>query len=298
MHPFIEEYTRPGHLCYICRNFQYLMFRACLYTLFIFYIIFIVSCSNTKRVVFFAEDARRDSIVYSQDIAQHGDAIIYPDDILAINVASTTFANEMKPSQVFLDGGLSFNSSATIGPGSGAGGTSGKNSYLVDSAGFIDYPIIGKIHMGGLSIRDAKDLLLRNLVDYLKQPVVEVRIVNYRITMLGEIGTQGPIIVPNHKITIIDAIAAAGGIPLTGRKDNILIIREAGGRREFGHINLNNRSVFNSPYYYLRQNDIVYVEPSHIRRQEANEFLRLYLPLISGLLSSALAIFAIIQYRN
>ena len=90
----------------------------------------------------------------------------------------------------------------------------------------------------------------------------------------------------NQKISILDAIAAAGDIPITGRKDNVLIIRETEGKREYARLNLNSRTLFSSPYYYLKQNDIIYVEPARIRRQENNDFLKFYLPTIRTILSS------------
>lgn len=225
-----------------------------------------------------------------QDVLQRNGATIQPDDVLAINIASISFAPEDKPSAVFLTGGISYNVGVN-----GAFISGGNNSYLVDSSGFIDFPRIGRLKMAGLSIREAKDELANRLKDYLKQPVVEIRIINYRITMLGEVGAPGPLVAQNHKMTIIDAISASGGIPLTGRKDNVLVIRETAGKREYGRIDLNSRTLFNSPFYHLKQNDIVYVEPSRIRRQEANEFLRLYLPTFSTLISTALALYAVVQ---
>jgi polysaccharide export outer membrane protein len=165
---------------------------------------------------------------------------------------------------------------------------------LVDSNGYIDYPRIGRLKLSGLSSRDAKNLLAERLKDYLAQPAIEVRILNYRITILGEVGAQGPIYASNQKMNIIDAISAAGGIPISGRKDNVLIIRETGNKREFARVDLNSRNVFNSPYFYLKQNDIVYVEPSRLRRQEANEFLRFYLPVATSLLTTACSVYTLV----
>jgi polysaccharide export outer membrane protein len=256
-------------------------------------ILSLASCGGTKKVVYFNENLRPDSSAMLQSITQHSQATIQPDDIVAINVASISFFDESKANNVFLEGGLSFGATTASGGGAATPTTGAKNSFLVDSAGYIEYPRLGKIKLGGLSISDAKDMMSNKLKDYIKQPVVEVRIVNYRVTMLGEIN-NGPIIAPNHKLTIVDAIAAAGGIALTGRKDNILIIRETNGQREFGHIDLNSRNLFNSPYYYLKQNDIVYVEPSRIRKQEANEFLRFYLPVVTTLLATAVSTYALI----
>jgi len=264
------------------------MFKASLCVLFSSIILCLAACSGPKKTVYFTEDSRPDSTVYNQLIAQHAEATIQPNDILAISVASPSFSPEDKPSQVFLNGGLTY---AVTGNG---GTSTANNSFLVDSSGYIDYPRIGRLKMGGLTITHAKEELAMRLKDYLKQPVIEVRILNYRITMLGEISNPGPLLTSNHKMTIIDAIAQSGGIPITGRKDNVLIIREVNGQREFAHIDLNSRNVFNSPYYYLHQNDIVYVEPSNIRKQEGNEFMRLYLPSITSILSLVLMTYTIV----
>ena len=264
------------------------MFKASLCVLLSSTILFLTSCTGPKKTIYFTEDTRPDSNVFTQTIAEHGEAVIQPNDILAINIASPSFAPEDKPSMVFLNGGLTYNTSPT-----GGGVSSGNNSFLVDSSGYIDYPRIGRLKMGGLSITRAKEELAMRLKDYLKQPVLEVRILNYRITMLGEVGTPGPLLTSNHKMTILDAIASSGGIPITGRKDNVMIIREVNGQREFARLDLNSRNVFHSPYFYLRQNDIVYVEPSHIRTQEGNEFLKLYLPSITSILSLVLMLYSV-----
>ncbi|MBS1643808.1 MAG: polysaccharide biosynthesis/export family protein [Bacteroidetes bacterium] len=252
------------------------------------------SCGVSKKVVYFSDTAPNDTAVRYQTIAPEADAVIQPDDILAINVSSPSFAPDDRPSQVFLDGGLSFGNASD----NGVGGAVNKNSYLVDSAGYIDYPRIGKLKMGGLTIRQAKEAMVAQLKDYIKQPVIEVRIVNYKITLLGEVSRPGPLLTSNHKMTIIDAIAAAGGIPITGRIDNVLVIREVNGRREEARLNLHSNNVFNSPYFRLKQNDIVYVEQSKVKKEEANTFLRLYLPVFTSLLTSAVTIVALVRLNN
>ncbi len=267
------------------------MLSARSYVLFSSIILLLFSCKGPREVIYFVNDTKPDSNVLYQDITQRYDAIIQPNDIIAINVSSISFVADDRPSLVFLEGGLAYSASPTMGAGT-------KNSFLVDSSGFIDYPRIGRLKMAGLSIPQAKQELASRLKDYLKQPVIEVRIVNFRITMLGAVGTPGPLLTSNHKLSIVDALAAAGGIPPTGRKDNVLIIREEKGRREFARIDLNSRNVFNSPYYYLHQNDIVYVEPSRISKQESNEFLRFYLPTITSFLGIALTVFALIRISN
>lgn len=226
------------------------------------------------------------------------EATIQPNDILAINVASITFYKEGQTSQVFLDGGLPYSGPSGTATGGESSTGSGRNTYLVDSVGYIDYPRVGKLKLAGLSTREAKNLLAEKLKDYLFQPSIEVRILNYRITMLGDVGHEGPIYVSNHKVSIVDALAAAGGIPITGRKDNVLVIREEGNKRVFARLDMNSRNVFNNPYYFLKQNDIVYVEPSKIRRQEANTFLRFYLPIATSLITTALSVYTIVLVNS
>lgn len=249
-------------------------------------------CVGAKQAVFFRTDTPPDSTVSYLEVPGRGEATIYPEDVVAINVASVTFYKDGNSSQVFLDGGLPYVPSAMGTGPQFMQNMNAKNSFFVDSAGNIDYPQIGKLKIAGLTTRQAKDLLVTKLKDYLFNPTVEVRIMNFRITMLGEVGNQGQIMASIPRVTIIDAIAAAGGIPLTGRKDNIKVIRDGG--RTTGFLDLNSKNIFNSPFYYLKQNDIVYVEQTRVRRQEANEFLRFYLPTISTLVTSATLIYTTI----
>jgi polysaccharide export outer membrane protein len=193
---------------------------------------------------------------------------------------------------VFNNGGMAGAVAAQSGSNVQQGPQKG---YLVGPDGSIDFPAVGKISIAGLSIEQAKGVLAKKLSDYINEPVVEVRIINYKVNMMGEVNRVGPVLAPNHKINILEAISAAGDIPLTGRKDNVLIIRERNGKQEFGRVNLNSRTVFTSPYYYLQQNDIVYVEPNRIKRQETNEFLRFYLPTIATVLTSILSVYGIVQ---
>lgn len=277
--------------------------QQCVYILSLF-VVLVSACRGPKQTVYFRNDHPVDSTIIIQDVTQRSNARIQPNDVLAINIASLSFVPEDKPSLVFLNGGLAYTatggvaSNAAGGSNQSGGAAAGNNSYLVDSSGYIDYPRIGKLKMAGLSIEEAKTKLTNLLKDYLKSPVVEVRIVNYRITMLGEVVMPGPIYTSNHRMNILDAIAIAGGIPIFGRKDNVLIIREVEGKREFARLDLNSRDVFNSPYYYLRQNDIVYVEPSNVRKQEGNEFMRVFLPVITSTIGLILSIYALVTLAN
>lgn len=256
------------------------------------------SCTGPQKAVYFKENIPNDPKIITQKIEHFKEAIVQPDDILSIHLSSISSIAEQTTggiiTSVFNDGGTGY-STAVSG---GAGGSSGGKGYLVDPDGYIDYPVIGKIKVAGFTIRQVKDALASRLKNYVKDPVVEVNITNYRITVLGEVGHPGQITAPNHKISIIDAIAAAGDIPISGRKDNVTVIRETEGVREFARLNLNSREVFSSPYFYLKQNDIVYVEPGKQRKQEGNNFFRFYLPAITSLMSTLLAIYGIVQLTN
>lgn len=257
------------------------------------------ACKGPKNVIYFKESIANDTSSSFVPVRELEDPKVQPDDILAINVSSIQSLLDKNASQlsVYNSGGTQFSILASSG---GQGGVAGvaTTGYLVDPLGYITFPVIGQVKVGGLTMRQVKDTMAAHLASVIKEPVVEARILNYKVTLLGEIPRPGPILAPNHKITILDAIAAAGDIPISGRKDNILIIRDYGGQRQMGRINLNNKDVFSSPFYYLKQNDIVYIEPVKLRRQENNEFLRFYLPVISSLISTGLAVYGITQLAN
>lgn len=260
-------------------------------------ILLATSCAAPQKTIYFAENAPLDPHVQVENIEKRKEIVVLPDDILAINVSSissiTAGSGTSDPVTIFNEGGTVYNITSSIGGGQSGGGSN--KAYLVDANGFIDYPVLGKVKVSGLTLRQVKDMLAKRLEDFVKDPVVEARIINYKITVLGEVGSPGSIIASNHKLSVVDAIALAGDMPITGRKDNVLIIRETEGRREYARLNLNSRNVFSSPYYYLKQNDIIYVEPARVRRQESNDFLRFYLPTMTSLLSTAIAIYGVTQ---
>jgi polysaccharide export outer membrane protein len=264
--------------------------------------VFAASCSAPQKTIYFVDNSQQNLSVQVENIERTKEVTILPGDIVSISVSSISSILASGNSNqnvgastvaIFNEGGMAYSISAGSAGGGGAGNTAQNKGYLVDEYGFIDYPILGKLKLSGMTLRQIKELIAGKLVAFLKEPVVDANIINYRITVLGEVGHEGPIVSHNQKISIIDAIAAAGGIPITGRKDNVLIIRETEGKREFARLNLNSRNVFNSPYFYLKQNDKIYVEPSRVRRQENNDFLRFYLPTLMTLISSVITIYSI-----
>lgn len=249
------------------------------------------SCATHEKSVYFSDNSPNRNADFTQRVERQKELTVQPDDILAIHVTTISSIAEKTPINIFNDGGTTYSVSETNSQG---GSNLQTNGYLVDASGNIDFPVIGKMYVGGKTIRQVKDGLAMKLKDYIKDPVVEARIINYRVTVLGEVNRPGTINAPNHRISVVDALAAAGDVMLTGRKDNILIVRETDGVREFARLNLNSTNVFSSPYYYLKQNDIVYVEAARIRRQQNSEFTQTYLPVISSLVSTILAVYGIV----
>lgn len=172
---------------------------------------------------------------------------------------------------------------------------SGNNSqfldYIIDTDGNIDFPVLGKIKLIGLTVEEAKDLIKKKLSDgYLKDPIVNMRILNFRISVLGEVRSPGTYMVSGQRITIMEALGLAGDLTIKGRRDNILVVRDFNGTKTYTRVNLTNKEVFNSPVYFLTQNDVVYVEPNNSAMSESKGDSRigLILSISSFLISLAI----------
>jgi polysaccharide export outer membrane protein len=144
--------------------------------------------------------------------------------------------------------------------GSQGGGGAPTQGYLVDEKGEITFPYLGKVPAAGLSKTLLTDNLNKGIKQYVDSAIVTIRLLNYRVTILGEVTRPGTYSIPSERVTILDAIGLAGDLNIYGRRDNIKVIRTVNGVREMGTLNLNTGNIFNSPYFYLRQNDFVYVE--------------------------------------
>ncbi|MCK4562169.1 MAG: polysaccharide biosynthesis/export family protein [Flavobacteriaceae bacterium] len=138
-------------------------------------------------------------------------------------------------------------------------------SYLIDSEGNVNFPVLGKIKLAGLNREQATNFLQDKLKDYLKNPIVNIRTVNYKITVLGEVNRPGTYTATNERITLIEALGMAGDLTIYGERENVLVIQDYDGKKTYTRVNLKSHDLFNSPVYYLSQNDVVYVEPNKTR---------------------------------
>ncbi len=166
------------------------------------------------------------------------------------------------------------------------------SGYLVDPLGNIDIPVLGRLSIAGLSIEEAKEMIAQKLKPYLNDPVIMIRFMNFRFTVLGEVKAPRTISVPGERITILEAIGQAGDLTPYSNRDKIMVIREQNGHREFGYVDIHSPEIFQSPYFYLQQNDIVYVEPIKEATAVVRDPIQETLPIISGILSIAAIIVA------
>lgn len=229
----------------------------------LFILLFFTSC--TKRNLSYFSDLERQS-VQTETISNSRDPIILPDDLLSISVSS------LNP-----EANVLFNRGEVIPIGNT--GTYPMNSntpplhqdgYLVDKEGYVDFPVLGKMQLGGLTKAQAKDTLNTRLEQYLKKPMVSIRFLNFKITVLGEVNRPATFTIPTEKINILEAISMAGDMTPYGKRENVLLIREENGHRTMATLNLNSRSILSSPYFYLQQNDLIYIEPDEAREDQAS----------------------------
>ncbi len=196
----------------------------------------VFSCVSREKVVYFQGDLES-----MQILNDRYSAVIQTDDLLDI----TVFGRNVDATRIF-------NQESNKG---------GERTYLVDEDGNIEFPVLGKIKLAGLTRNEAIQYLKGRLSDEIIDPGVSIKITNYKITVLGEVSSPGSYTLDNEKVSLIDMLGMAGDLTINGTRDNILVIREEGDQRNFYRVDLTSPDIFNSPVFYLAQNDVIYVEP-------------------------------------
>jgi len=220
------------------------------------------------------------------------DARIMPKDQLNIHV----YTISPEASAPFNMGSVSVSSSNTGGSSASSGGS---QNYLVSNDGTINFPVLGRIKVVGLTKDECEDMILEQIRPYMapsEKPIVTVRQANYTITVLGEVGSPGTIQVTREKINIYEALAQAGDLTVTGKRVNVKLFREnADGTRELHLLDLTDANIMNSPYFYLQQNDMIYVEPNIVKKQSGNIVTSLIIPLTTTLVSFSALLIALFK---
>jgi polysaccharide export outer membrane protein len=232
----------------------------------------LTSCTNTRKAVYFVDQGNASL----QSVNTVPPVIIQPNDMLSISVNSidreaTTLFNS------FNNTGASYSSSA--------GNNTQINGYQVDPQGNVKVPFLGLVKAAGLTENSLADLITKQLVDkkLLIDPVINVRFLNFKVTVLGEVARPTVVLVPNGKISLLEALGVAGDLTIFARRDNVLLIREEKGEKITQRIDLNSSQLFTSPYYYLKSNDVIYVEPNKARISASSRGMQLAPAVLAGL---------------
>ncbi len=207
------------------------------------------SCVPAKDVVYFQGIDNANS-----STSVNYEPVIKADDILYINV-STLDPKAAEP----------FNLGNTEGQGTGGAGGGvqlQRLTYLVKNDGTIQFPVLGTLKVGGLTKAEVTHLVSSRISEFVKDAVINIRIMNFKISVLGEVNSPGSFVITNERITIPEALALAGDMTLFGKRENILLIREVQGVKSTLRLDMTNPEIINSPYYYLTQNDVLYIEPN------------------------------------
>ena len=223
----------------------------------------ITGCGSSKNVAYFQNS---DTVNLDMSKVLY-DARIMPKDMLSITVNTTD-------PEAAIPFNLTVATPQTASLRTQSTTTAALQTYLVDNEGNIDFPLVGSLHLGGLTKGEAEKLVLEKIKPYMsatENPIVTVRMINYKISVIGEVAHPGMFTVANEKISILEALAQAGDLTIYGVRDRVKLIREdATGKKEIHVLNLNDANIINSPYYYLQQNDIVYVEPNKVKSQNSS----------------------------
>ncbi|MDE3743505.1 polysaccharide biosynthesis/export family protein [Maribacter polysaccharolyticus] len=238
-------------------------------------LVHVTSCASRKEVVYFQDTGNFETLVNNSEFVSK----FKVDDLVSIHVSSLN-PEASAPFNLFR--------------GASQGGIQAQQvDYLVDQAGEIDFPVIGKLKIEGLSPEELRTLLRERLSDYLKDPIINIRLQNFTVTILGEVRSPGTYPVNGEQINILEALGLAGDLTVRGVRENVLVIRDFNGTKVYTRIDLTSKNMVKSPVFYLTQNDVVYVEPNNsaIRSSSLNQNTSVAISIASLLITSSILIF-------
>ncbi|TDQ09951.1 polysaccharide biosynthesis/export family protein [Pedobacter metabolipauper] len=245
------------------------------------------SCVSNKNITYF-KDIQSLNQAKLENAAAFTEPIIQTDDILSLNI----FTLDQKTGSVL-------NQAATtpaLGGSTNSSLSTQNTGFLVDKNGDIEIALVGKVKVAGLTTYEARELIRGKVkgVGFI-DPNVQLRLANFKVSVMGEVNAPSTYTLPNEKVSILDALSLAGDLTIYGKRDNILIVRDNNGKKEFARLNLNSSEIFNSPFYYLKQNDLVYVEPNKAKASANNAGQIQTISIVTSVLS--VLILAITSFR-
>ena len=247
------------------------------HTFLICLVVLLAACSAPKEVLYLQDI----SLIKEEAIDKSYEVIIHKDDLLAIIVNSKDPELALPfnmPLVSYQIGGQNVSQQRLVG-------------YLVNQDGNIDFPILGEIHVEGLTRMQVTELIKKRLIEeeLIKDPIVTVQFLNFKVSVIGEVGRPGTFDISGDRITLLEALSMAGDLTIYGRRDRVAVIREKDGKRSILYHDLRSSDIFQSPCYYLQQNDIVYVEPNNAKtgqsRINSNNSVGVWLSGVSVLAS-------------
>jgi polysaccharide export outer membrane protein len=225
------------------------------------------------------------SYTIPQPVIQQGDLLsiaVYSDNPMA-----TALYNQSAPAPA---------ATGSAGSASTTGGAAVTPSgYLVDEQGNIQFQSLGTLHVQGLTKAQLTDTLNTRLKTYLSNPYCNIRFLNFKITLIGDLPKPGAYTVPSERVNILEAIGLAGDLNITARRDNILVIREQNGKREWGRIDLTKPDIFNSPFYQLQQNDLVYVDFTKSKAVTSDQTTVRNVGIVTAVVSTLAIVYSILK---
>lgn len=210
------------------------------------------NCS-VKKIVYF-NDLPVDTLQIVKEASKFQEPTIQPDDILNITIHTLDPSTALISNQTMAMQAIGASSAGNVGNQTISG-------FMVDKNGNIQMALLGNIKVGGLTTFQARSLIEEKAKYFYKEPTVQVRFTNFKITILGEVARPATYTVPNERISILDALGLAGDLTIFGKRENVLLIRELNGKKELVRLNLNDSDLLASSYFYLKQNDVLYIEP-------------------------------------
>ncbi|WP_295768786.1 polysaccharide biosynthesis/export family protein [uncultured Mucilaginibacter sp.] len=259
---------------------------------FMLIILIMSSCSSIKNVKYFSNIPDTQTISGLANV-EFVNPKILPDDILFINIQTV----DPNATQVLSMGNVQ---NAAIGATS-TGSTGGQTvaGYHVDHSGYVELPVLGKLKVSGLTTEQAREIIRVKAAKLYKDPTVNLKYANFKITVLGEVAKPGTYVVSNEKVNILDALGLAGDLTIYGKRENIVLIRqEEDGSRKLIKLDITNSEILNSPYYYLRQNDYLYIEPSKSKAASSDAIQNRNISIISAIGASLISVIAILVSTN
>lgn len=251
---------------------------------FIAFVYLLSSCTPYKNIPYFIDfpDTAQKTSVKTVSFSS---PVIKPDDLLSITIET-----------VDADITRLLNSANTVAQTSNLPPSANQQTipgYLVDKNGEVELPFIGKIKLEGFTTIQARDTITAAISQYIRNPIVNIKFANFKVTVLGEVLKPSTYIMPTEKVTVFDALGQAGDLTIYGRRENVLVIRDTlNNQKNMVHLNLNSKNIMSSPYFYLQPNDVVYVEPNKAKAASTDAARNRMITITASVISLLIVFFA------